>query len=347
MDFTSISFPGVGIEPFKIKSTLIGQFSWSTLIILVGAVLAFFYVALRAKKKDGVKKRITLLISAVAVALGCVFARATYVLMTWNSVGYTSVGEVLSFGDGMSIGGGLIGGLLAVLILCDILKIDGLHMMDLMLPGMLLVQLFAAIGTFFDAELFGSVIGETTSFYFINGAHEIASGEGTLFGLIRMSLDKGGLVLCYHPVFLYAFVWNLIGFLIAHFTYKHTRFDGQMTLLYFTWFGLGNAFIAGLDAPVDGGLHGVQLLALIVGVLALVMLIVRYISCFCMGIKINGEVPEKRTFSQEMNADERMEKRASDVAYITGVLDDKADQVYENMTAEPAAEPEEEEAQEA
>ncbi|MBQ9760981.1 MAG: prolipoprotein diacylglyceryl transferase [Clostridia bacterium] len=347
MDFTKISFPGVGIEPFKVKSVPFGQISWSTLIILVGAILAFFYVAFRAKRSEGIKKRVTLLFSAAAVVLGVIFARAAYVIATWDTVGYKSFGEVAAFWDGMTIGGGLVGGLLAIVILCDIFKINSLRMFDLFLPGVLLVQLLASVGTFLDAEIYGSVIGETTSFYCISSACEMTAGEGSIWALLSMTLDKGGEVLAYHPIFLYQFVWFLIGFLAAHFTCNHTRFKGQIALFYFGWFGLGSAFVAGLEAPVNGGVHGVQLLSLIVGALAFVALLVRFLFSVNRGIKIEGETPEKRSFSQMMTSEERMEKRTKDVAYITTVLDEKADKVYGEMTAEPAVEVEEEETAEA
>jgi DNA-directed RNA polymerase subunit RPC12/RpoP len=97
----------------------------------------------------------------------------------------------------------------------------------------------------------------------------MASGEGTLLSLIRMTIDKGGEVLAYHPVFLYQFVWGLIGYVVAHFVSNRARFKGQVTLFYFTWLGFGSALLAGLNAPENGGVNGAQLFWLIIGVLAL------------------------------------------------------------------------------
>ena len=272
--------------------------------------------------------------------LGIVFARAAYVIMTWESIGYTRFGEIVSFWDGMSLGAGLVGGLIAIAILSDVFKLNDLRMMDLILPGVLLVQLLASGGTFLDAEIFGSVIGETTSFYFVGGAIELTAGEGSLWALLSMTIDKGGEVLAYHPVFLYQLVWFLIGFLAAHFTCKKERFAGQITLFYFGWYGLGSALVAGLDAPAKSGVHGIQLLALIVGVAAFVALLVRFLLSVNRGIVVEGETPEERVFALPMTAEEREEKLASDVEYITSVLDEKADVVYTEMTAEPAKEEE-------
>ena len=336
MDFTNVSFPGMGIGAFQVNQIAFSigslRIYWSTLILLAGAVLAFFYVAARGKKREGLTKTRTLILTA-AVVLGIIVARGSYVVMTWDSVGYTRFGEVVAFWDGMTMGGALVGGILGLLIMSDIFKLHGLRMVDLFLPGMLLVQTIAAFATFMDAELFGSVIGETTSFYFLGGAFEIASGEGTLFGLLRMALDKGGLVLCYHPVFLYELVWNLIGFLIAQFALKRVRFSGQVALFYFTWFGFGSAFMAGLNGP-RAGLHTVQLLSLIVAVLALVVMIVRLVRASKSGVKVVGIDPAKRAYKRVMNPDEVEEKRVADIEFITAVLDQKADKVYGDMTVE-------------
>lgn len=343
MDFTRISFPGIGIEPFRINNFAFGKINWSTLIILAGAILAFFYVALHAKKRGGIKKRITLAMTGAALLLGVIFARATYVIATWDTIGYTGFGEMAAFWDGMSFGGALFGGLLAIAIMCDVFKMNGLRVFDLFLPGLLLVQTVAAIGTFLDANIYGAVIGETTSFWCVGGACEMASGEGTLLSLIRMTIDKGGEVLAYHPVFLYQFVWGLIGYVVAHFVSNRARFKGQVTLFYFTWLGFGSALLAGLNAPENGGVNGAQLFWLIIGVLALAAFIVRALLSVNRGITVEGEAPEKRSFSQMMTADERIEKREQDVACITAILDEKADSVYAEMTAEPAEENAEEE----
>ena len=344
MDFTNVSFPGVGIDAFKVKSVAFAlgslQITWSTLAILVGSILAFFYVAIRGKKRDGIKKRVTLLITLAAVVLGLVGARLAYVISTMDTVIYNSFSDVMAFGKGLSFVGALIGGLIAIFILCDLFNLHALRVIDTFLPGVIFVQMLAVVGTFMNAELFGSTIGDTTSFYALFNSVELASGEGTLFHLLRMTLDKGGLILNYHPVFLYAFAWTFIGFIVLHFTYKRTRFSGQIALIYFTSYGLGRALLEGLDGPAVGT-HAKQLVALIVGVAAFVMLIVRFCQTFKRGILVDGDVPAKRSFIRMMTEEEREAKKAADVAEATQVLVEKADEVYDDMTAEPSEEEEE------
>ena len=49
----------------------------------------------------------------------------------------------------------------------------------------------------------------------------------------------------YHPTFLYECVWNLLGFALINILYKRKRFDGQVALMYFGWYGFGRMFIEG------------------------------------------------------------------------------------------------------
>ena len=41
-------------------------------------------------------------------------------------------------------------------------------------------------------------------------------------------------------------MWNLVGFAIITLLYRKKKFNGQVTLMYFTWYGFGRMFIEGL-----------------------------------------------------------------------------------------------------
>ena len=332
MDFTNISFPGLGIEAFKVKSIAFSigslQIAWSTIIFVVGAVLAFFYAAIRGKKKEGLSKRRILAITAVSAVLALVFARGAFVLNTLESVGYSDAGDVFAFWEGLSFAGALVGGAIGVFMMGDFMKLRGIRLLDMLLPGVMLIQLLMAVGTFFDAEIYGPVIGETTSLYLFGGAKEFASAEGSIFALLSMQIDKGGAILAYHPIFLYELIWNLAGFLILHFTYKKARFDGQISALYFTWVGIGGALAATMYAPVNTIFHFAQLASLLVGIAALIIFFVRLKQSYGRGVSVEGEVVVKRNFLRAMNDEERAAKKAADVAEITEMLDKKATKAW-------------------
>jgi phosphatidylglycerol:prolipoprotein diacylglycerol transferase len=49
-----------------------------------------------------------------------------------------------------------------------------------------------------------------------------------------------------HPTFLYESLWNLVGFIGVNIFYKHKKYDGQIFLMIFGWYGLGRMWIEGL-----------------------------------------------------------------------------------------------------
>ena len=49
-----------------------------------------------------------------------------------------------------------------------------------------------------------------------------------------------------HPTFLYESLWNIAGFVAINFFYKHKKYDGQIFLMIFGWYGLGRMWIEGL-----------------------------------------------------------------------------------------------------
>ena len=62
----------------------------------------------------------------------------------------------------------------------------------------------------------------------------------------RMGLDFGLGMKYYHPTFLYESLWNLIGFILINIFFKHKKYDGQIFLMIFGWYGLGRLWIEGL-----------------------------------------------------------------------------------------------------
>ena len=340
MGITNISFPGIGIDGFKLKNFIfsLGSFeiNWSLIIFLAGVVAAFFYVAKRGEKREGISMLRCLLITAAGLLVGLICARAGYVLTTMDAVRYR-FGEALAFWNGLSYPAGVFGFMIGVLIMGDVMKLRGLRLLDLFFGGVLLLQIIMAVATFVAAEPFGVMIKESSRYYLFNLLFEIPSGEGSFLGLIRMGIGKGGVVSYYHPVFLYELLWSAIGFLIVHFTYRRARFDGQCFMIYVIGFGFGHALLAGIVKP-DGLWNVKQVLALVLAVIVLINFIIEQARCRRHTVVVNGSVVFKRDFFYYLNDEERAEKRVRDVAYITERLNEMAEEKYKEMTTEAAPE---------
>ena len=50
---------------------------------------------------------------------------------------------------------------------------------------------------------------------------------------------------CVHPTFLYESLWNFLGVFLINLYAKHKKYDGQIFLMIFCWYGFGRMFIEG------------------------------------------------------------------------------------------------------
>ena len=253
MDMVTVSFPGLGIESFSMNKVAFSigdlEVRWYGIVITLGIVLAFLYAGWRGKRNEGVIFDDVIDIGLWTVILGVLGARLYYVLTTLDEYVYRNLIDVLAlWNGGLAIYGGIIGGCIGIVIGCRIKRVKWRRAFDMIAPGVMIAQALGRWGNFFNGEAYGYAIGETTRYCFLGSEHLLPSGEGTLFHTLRMGLGNprlGGIVAYYHPTFLYECLWNLLGFGLVNLVYKHKKFDGQIALAYFTWYGFGRMFIEG------------------------------------------------------------------------------------------------------
>ena len=234
LESSTISFPGLGIGEFTVDSVAfsIGDFSiaWYALIITLGMIMAGVYIVYRGKR-IGLSLEDCLDFILWAIPIGIVGARLYYVAMKPDN--FNSIGEVLDIrSGGLAIYGGIIAGAIAVVVVSYCKKVNFFAFADVCTPGIILAQAIGRWGNFMNGEAYG---GMTDSF-------------------IRMGLqnrntfhDFSTLSMVYvHPTFLYESLWNLLGFVLINLFYKHKKYDGQIFLMVFGWYGLGRMWIEGL-----------------------------------------------------------------------------------------------------
>ena len=254
-EIVNISFPGLGIDEFslnKIAFTLFGKLEvrWYGLLITCGIALAFLYTIWRGKKNEKIVADDIIDIGIVTVIMGVIGARLYYVLTDSGNTYESFLDVIALWNGGLGIYGGIIGGCLGIVIACLFKKISWRKLFDMAGPGVMIAQALGRWGNFCNGEAYGYRITETTSFYFFNKEHVLASGEGSLFHTLRMGLTPNmystGTTYYFHPTFLYESLWNVLGFVLINLFYKHKKFDGQVALFYFMWYGFGRMFIEGL-----------------------------------------------------------------------------------------------------
>ncbi len=251
MKYTTISFPGLGIELNPGRGFELGPLSirYYGIIIACGLILAVIY-GLRRAKQFGIRQDDIFdgVLGIVPFAIIC--ARAYYCIFSWSEYKSDPVSVLYIWNGGLAIYGGVIGALIGVAVFCKIKKIRLPALLDLVALGFLIGQSIGRWGNFFNREAFGAV---TDSF-------------------LRMGLynSSTGAFEYYHPTFLYESLWNAAGFVLLHFLSKKRQYDGQIALGYVAWYGLGRTFIEGLrlDSLYLGPFRVSQLLAAVSCIIA-------------------------------------------------------------------------------
>ncbi len=231
----TISFPGLGIEPFTINPVLISagpfEIRWYGLIITLGIVLAFLYTSYRSRQ-EGIVFDDLLDIAIFTIPCAVIGARIYYVLMTLDQ--YDNFLDMIAiWNGGIAIYGAIIAGAVTIFAVCRYKKISVLKMLDATAPAVMIGQILGRWGNFFNGEAYGTQVLESSPLYFIR------------MGLLP-NVESYTKMYYFHPTFLYESLWNLVGFLIIHFLYKKKKFDGQVVLMYITWYGFGRMLIEGL-----------------------------------------------------------------------------------------------------
>ena len=234
---TTLSFPGLNIGEFQIDPVAIRigdsiEIRWYGILIVTGIILAFLYACYRAKH-EGISFDNMIDITLFTVIFSVIGARVYYVLTSLDQ--YHNLLDVIAiWNGGLAIYGAIIAGAITIFVVCRIKKISVLKMLDVAAPAVMIGQIIGRWGNFCNGEAFGTVIPEKNPLYFLRMGiypHNIESVKGMAY---------------VHPTFLYESLWNLVGFIIIHFIYKKKKFDGQIVLMYLTWYGFGRMFIEGL-----------------------------------------------------------------------------------------------------
>ena len=265
---TTVSFPGLGIGEFPVNSEAFSiggaPIAWYALIICFGMIFAVGYVIYRAGQ-IGINSDHIIDFALFVIPFGVLGARLYYVIMDLEN--FDSFAEVLNIrGGGLAIYGGIIAGAITVFCVCLYKKIDFLAFADCVVPGLIMAQSIGRWGNFMNGEAFGGI----TDWFCRMGLRN--SITYNTFGTNE--------TVFVHPTFLYESLWNLSGVLLVYLfsRFVKKKYDGQLILLTFGWYGLGRMFIEGLRTDSlmigDTGIRVSQALAALLLLVCLVLLIV-------------------------------------------------------------------------
>ena len=236
----SVSFPGLGIGEGDINSvafTIGDSFTvmWYGVMIAIGMIMAIAYASYRCKQQ-GIKVDDLMDIAIYTIFFGVIGARLYYVLFSSNQ--FETFWDIINLRTGgLAIYGGIIAGAITIAVVCFVKKLSWRKLFDCAGPGVMIAQAMGRWGNFFNGEAYGGIVSEGHPLYFLRMGLQ---SNNTYYDFKTTDM------VYVHPTFLYESLWNIIGFVLINVFYKKKKFDGEIALWYFAWYGFGRMFIEGL-----------------------------------------------------------------------------------------------------
>lgn len=277
-DPNTIAFPKLGWE-FNINPTAFTVFGidiqWYGIIITVGLILAMLY-CFPKMRRFGIDSDRAIDAVIGGVIGGIIGARVYYVLLRWDQ--YSGDWKsIFNFRNGgLAIYGGLIGAVLVGLLVCKIRKVKMLPMLDIAVIGFLIGQGVGRWGNFVNQEAFGtntdSIFGMTGGTIQQTIINESAYMDGSMYQAGLEISEKYAV----HPCFLYESLWCILGFILISLYAKRRKYDGQLLLMYLTWYGAERFFVEGLrtDSLMIGNIRASQALSAILVIASVIIQII-------------------------------------------------------------------------
>lgn len=229
-----VSFPGLGIESLPISRVAFRLFGlgvyWYGVIISLAVVLCLI-LAYRSAARYGVKPDHVVDIIIAVVPLMIVFARLYYVVFALDEFRGDWI-RIFNLRDGgLAFYGGIIGGILAILLVARIRHIRISRMIDLLVVYVPLGQGIGRWGNFFNQEAFGT--NTTLPWGMIS--------EGTTAYLERIGGYDPSMPV--HPTFFYEFAANMVIFVLLLFVRKKSKRPFETMAVYLLCYGFVRFFV--------------------------------------------------------------------------------------------------------
>lgn len=209
--------------------------SWYSVIVLTGAIFAYFLSKYFYKKQGFDKKYPDLIDTLFLIAFPCglLGARIWYIVSELDYYLVDPIRMIKVWEGGLAIQGGVLAGILAGYITLKLKKITipFRTMVDLIVPNILIAQSIGRWGNFFNQEVYGKCISKESVWWIPS------------FILNNMN---GGRIYCYidevaTPLFLYESIMTFIGFILISIILRKVytkRVDGELGAFYLVYYGL-------------------------------------------------------------------------------------------------------------
>ncbi len=218
------------------SSTVFGtNITWYSVIVLTGAIVAYLVSKYFYKKDEAYKTYPDLLetLFLICFPAGLLGARIWYIFSELDYYLADPISMIKIWEGGIAIQGGVIGGVLAGLIVLKVKKVNITfrRMADIVVPNILIAQSIGRWGNFFNQEVYGACIPKENVSWIPN------------FILNNMN---GGRIYCRvgyvaTPLFLYESLLTLLGFILISIVIRKfytKRADGELGCMYLVYYGI-------------------------------------------------------------------------------------------------------------
>ena len=237
------------------------QIYWYSVFILIGFLVGGA-LALNEAKRKNIPEDFMINFFFYIIIFAFVGARLYYVLFNFDYYKDDPISIIKVWEGGLAIHGGVIACLIFLIYYTKKHKVNTLRIMDIAAVSLIIGQAIGRWGNFVNGEAYGS----ETSLNFLKSIHL------PQFIIDGMNIDGK----YYQPTFLYESIGCLIGFIVLLiFRYrKHTKI-GQISALYFIWYGILRFFIESLrqDSLMLGNFKMAQIVSIIYVIIGIVILI--------------------------------------------------------------------------
>jgi phosphatidylglycerol:prolipoprotein diacylglycerol transferase len=242
------------------------------MIIAAGMVLGYLLAYYQAKR-TGQDPTIYTDVAILGIILAIIGARVYYVVFSWDYY-KEHLMEILNIrGGGLAIYGGIIGGVLAALIISKVKKYPFLLIADTAACSLLVGQAVGRWGNFINREAFG---GYTNSIFSMQVKLSDVNIDELTGNLGDHLVNVGGVnYIQVHPTFFYESMWNLCLLIVLFLYSKRKKFDGEIFGLYIMGYALGRIWIEALrtDQLMIGGTKIPVSMALSIAIVVIVGII--------------------------------------------------------------------------
>lgn len=210
------------------------------LLICAGMLLALPLTILEAKRQHENPNHYleTMLVALIGGLIG---SRLCYVLLSW-SLYRGNIARIIDIRNGgMTIYGGLLGGVLFAMVYCRLRKFSFWRMADIAVPGILIVQAVGRWGDFFNRSSFGEYTDSLLAMQL--PLSSVQAEEVTALMRENLQTIDGISYVQVHPTFLYESLWCLFLLVVLSAASRHKRFAGETFMRYLCGYAFGRIFI--------------------------------------------------------------------------------------------------------